>query len=555
MPSSISATYTVSSARNRQPSLHLAPDGVHFGSVGTGSLLLRATRYVRWLAGAALLVTALVTDSTAETTARPNILVILADDMGIGDLSCLNPKSAWQTPALDRLAKEGRIFTDAHSASGVCTPSRYALMTGRYPWRGRLKSGVLHGYDPALIEPGRVTVAGLLRQSGYVTAMVGKWHLGVDWVKTGPAQQDVDFARPFGGGPMAHGFDSFFGITASLDMPAYFYMENDRVVQVPTGRIAASAKPPMWREGPISPDFRHEEVLGRLTDRSLAFLDARAKAKDGKPFFLYLALTAPHTPISPTAAFRGKSGTNAYGDFSVEVDAIVGRLLERLEASGQAGNTLVVFTADNGFAPAGNLPELRGFGHDPSAGYRGHKADLYEGGHRVPYLARWPGVLPAGSTSDRLIAHVDLLATFAELVGTKLPDNAGEDSVSHLASLRGPERKSSNRPALVMQSSNGSFAIREGKWKLCFCPGSGGWSYPNPEKDDTTGMPRFQLFDLETDPAETKNLMAAQPEVVKHLGGLMRSLIETGRSTPGASQAVVRPESWPQISWMKEFGP
>jgi arylsulfatase A len=493
--------------------------------------------------------------SGANAARRPNILVILADDMGIGDLSCLNPQSAWKTPALDRLAREGRIFTDAHCASGVCTPSRYALLTGRYPWRGRLKQGVLRGYDPALIEPGRLTVPGLLRQHGYVTAMVGKWHLGIDWVKTGPALEAVDFSRPYGGGPTAHGFDSFFGISASLDMPAYYYMENDRVVQIPSGQVAASLKPPMWRAGPISPDFRHEDVLGRLVERSLSFLDERAQAKDGKPFFLYLALTAPHTPIVPTSKFRGRSGTNAYGDFAMEVDARVGEVLERLDATGQGERTLVIFTADNGFAPVGNLPELRSFGHEPSAGFRGHKADLYEGGTRIPFLARWPGVVPAGTRSGALIAQVDLLATCAELVGARLPDASGEDSVSHLSALSAGSGTSPERTPLVIQSSNGSFAIREGRWKLCLCPGSGGWSYPHPEKDDTSRMPRFQLYDLEKDPGETRNVVDSEVEVVQRLGRRLRSYIESGRSTPGAPQPTVRADPWPQVAWMSEFGP
>lgn len=489
----------------------------------------------------------------AGAQARPNILVILADDMGIGDVSCLNPGSAWKTPAIDRLASEGRIFTDAHSASGVCTPSRYALLTGRYPWRGPLKRGVLRGYDPALIEENRLTVPGLLREHGYATAMVGKWHLGVNWVKTGPRLEDVDFARPFGGGPTAHGFDTFFGITASLDMPAYFYMEGDRAVQVPSGTIAASAKPPMWRAGPISPDFRHEEVLGKFEERALRYLDERASAGDGKPFFLYVALTSPHTPIAPTASFRGRSGVNAYGDFVLETDAVVGRLLERLRKNGQAEDTLVIFTADNGFAPAGNLPELRQAGHDPSAGYRGHKADLYEGGHRVPYLVRWPGVLPAGTRSQHLIAQVDLLATCAELVGVRLPDGAGEDSVSHLAWFRGREPAPVSRLPLVQQSSDGSFALRDGKWKLCLCPGSGGWSFPNPEKDDTTGMPRFQLFDLDRDPSETSNVVQAHPEVVARLGRTLKTLILRGRSTPGVDQGGAPVSHWPQTAWMSEF--
>ncbi len=483
---------------------------------------------------------------------RPNIVYILADDMGIGDVSHLNPRSAWPTPNLDRLAREGLVFTDAHSASGVCTPSRYALLTGRYSWRGRLKQSVLHGYDPALIEPGRLTVPGLLRAHGYATAMVGKWHLGLDWVRTGPKLTDVDFGQPFGGGPIANGFDSFYGITASLDMPAYFYLENDRVVQLPSGKIGDSPKPPMWRAGPISPDFRHAEVLPRLTEKALAYLALQSAAPEARPFFLYFALTAPHTPISPTAEFQGKSHTNPYGDFTLQVDAIVGQVLAALDARGLARNTLVIFTADNGCSPAANLEELRKFHHDPSAGYRGHKADLYEGGHRVPFIARWPAQTPAGTRCAQLVGQLDLLATCADLLGAPLPVSVGEDSVSILPLLRGLEPKAPVREALVHESDNGSFAIRQGNWKLCLCAGSGGWSFPKPGKD-SEGLPRFQLFDLAADPAEKTNLAPAHPEIVQRLGRLMRSYIERGRSTPGAPQTNAPSSNWPQTAWMKDF--
>ena len=483
---------------------------------------------------------------------RPNIVYILADDMGIGDVSCLNPGSAWRTPNLDRLAREGMVFTDAHSASAVCTPSRYALLTGRYSWRGRLKQSVLHGYDPSLIEPGRLTVPGLLREHGYITAMVGKWHLGLDWVHTGPRLEEVDFSKPFGGGPVAHGFDSFYGISASLDMPAYCYLENNRVVQTPTGKIGDSPKPPMWRGGPISPDFQHADVLPRLTERALTFIAAQSAAPDTKPFFLYFALTAPHTPISPTPEFQGKSHTNPYGDFTLQVDAIVGRVLAAIEARGLAKNTLVIFTADNGCAPAANLEELRKFQHDPSAGYRGHKADIYEGGHRIPFIARWPGKTPAGRRCAQVIGQLDLLATCADLLDSPLPADAGEDSVSMLPLLHGLEPQSPLRDGLVHESDQGWLALRQGKWKLCFCPGSGGWSFPKPGKD-CEGLPPFQLFDLATDPAEKTNLAAAHPETIQQLGRRMRSYIELGRSTPGTPQTNTPSSNWPQTAWMKDF--
>ena len=489
----------------------------------------------------------------AETKlpAPPNIIYILADDMGLGDISCLNSNSAWKTPHLDQLAREGRIFTDAHSASGVCTPSRYALLTGRYSWRGAMKSSVLHGYDPSLIEKGRLTVPALLRSHGYATAMVGKWHLGLDWVRGGSKLEDVDYTKPFQGGPVARGFDTFFGISASLDMPPYVYLENDRARSVPTERVADSPKPKMWRAGPIAPDFKHQEVQPLLFQKSREFLTTRSQAKDGKPFFLYLALASPHTPIVPTKGFEGKTRTTPYGDFIAELDAEIGVLLADLDRLDFAKNTLVIFTADNGFAPAANLEELRKLNHEPSLIYRGHKADLFEGGHRVPFIARWPGTIPAGTRCNETIGHLDLIATCAEILGVRLPDAAGEDSVSILSVLRGGDSLSPQRSALVHHSNNGSFALRQGRWKLFLVPDSGGWSSPKPGQ--AAGLPRFQLYDLTADPSEKRNLQAEHPQRVQQMGLLLRELIEKGRTTAGSPQGTELTVPWPQVGWMKEF--
>lgn len=495
------------------------------------------------------------------TTPRPNIIYILADDLGLGDVSCYNPKCAWQTPLLDRLAREGMMFTDAHSASSLCTPSRYALLTGRYAWRGPLKRGVTRGYSPPLVEAGRLTVPTLLRAHGYRTAMFGKWHLGLDWARAGTNPEEVDFAKPFGGGPTAHGFDYFFGISASLDMPPYVWLENNRAFSLPTGTIGDSPTPKLWRAGVISPDFKLEDVQPRLTEKVLAYLAERASAREDKPFFLYLALASPHTPILPTREFEGKTRTTPYGDFVVQVDADVGRILKALEAHGFASNSIVIVTSDNGFAPAANVPDLKPFNHDPSAGYRGCKSDLFEGGHRMPFIVRWPGVTPAGARCAQTIGQFDLLATCADLLGVKLPDNAGEDSVSFLPLLRGRPRLDSPRPAMVHHSENGSFAIREGRWKLLLCPGSGGWSYPTtspspwtqPKADNLEGLPPFQLYDLVADPAEKNNLAGRHPDVVHRLGTLLREQIENGRSTPGAAQPYDRKAVWPQTAWMEAF--
>jgi len=496
----------------------------------------------------------------SATATRPNIVYILADDLGRGDLSCYNPASAWQTPCLDRLAAEGRLFTDAHSASGVCTPSRYALMTGRYSWRGPLKAHTLRGYSESLIEPDRLTVAEFLQSQGYTTAVFGKWHLGVDWKRTGPNEGDVDFSEPFGGGPLAHGFDRFLGISASLDMPPYVWLAQDRVLTVPTGQIEDSPKPKYWRGGPISSDFTMEGVEPTLIDTAATYLAERAAAPDRQPFFLYVPLAAPHTPIVPTAEFIGRTKTTEYGDFVAQVDADVGRLLDVLDSTGLAKDTIVIFSADNGFAPAANLPALRALGHDPSLGLRGYKSDLFEGGNRVPFIVRWPGQTPAGDRSDALVCQADLLATCADLFGVTLPADAAEDSFSMLPLLRG--EKQGSRDGCIVHSSEGRFAIRQGRWKLLLWPGSGGWSPPTHDpsvwldaaKADFDKLPRFQLYDLEADPAETTNLVTTHPEIVERLGKLILSQIDSGRSTPGAPQPVDL-SNWPEVSWREHFAP
>lgn len=510
---------------------------------------------IRRLLAALLLVVA------ARAATPPNIVYILADDLGIGDVSSYNLKSAWQTPHLDRLAREGLRFDAAHSASSLCTPSRYAFLTGRYAWRGPLKQGVLQGYHPALIEPGRPTVASFLRQHGYTTAVFGKWHLGLDWVRTGPLLENVDFSKPFAAGPTTHGFDRFFGISASLDMPPYVWLAQDRATMVPTATVADSPTPKLWRAGPIAADFKMEDVQPRLIATALDYIAERATAKDGKPFFLYLPLAAPHTPVLPTRDFEGKTKTTSYGDFVAQVDADVGQLVMTLEKHGLSKNTLVIFTSDNGFAPAADVPGHAKFNHDPSGGYRGFKSDLYEGGHRVPFIAHWPGTIKAGTTSDALVAQLDLFATAADLVGAKLPETAAEDSFSFLPLLRG--EKQSARTAIISHSAEGRFAIQAGPWKLLLWPGSGGWSAPTPkpsvwlkvERTDLATLPSFQLYHLAIDPAEKQNLAAAQPEIVQRLGQMLRADIERGRSTPGAPQPFTATPEWTQLAWSKSFEP
>lgn len=464
----------------------------------------------------------------------PNIVYVLADDMGFGDVSCFNPGAAWKTPHIDRLAAEGMMFTDAHSGSAVCTPTRYGVLTGRYAWRSRLKRGVLGGSSKHLIDPDRMTVASLLRQHGYRTACIGKWHLGWDFAREPADPGKIDFTAPVANGPRSNGFDHYYCHNGSLDMAPYVYVEDDCVTAPPDRVTVNTDYQGFWRKGPTGADFVHEDVLPNFTRRGVAWI--RESARIGEPFFLYLALPAPHTPILPTAEFVGKSGTNAYGDFVLQVDATVGALMRALEEAGVGDDTLIIVTADNGCSPRAKFDELAAFGHDPSGPFRGHKADVYEGGHRVPFVARWPARVRAGTRSSQTICLTDLLRTCADIVGASLPDDAGEDSVSLLPALDGADDPPL-REATVHHSINGSFAIRQGRWKLALCPGSGGWSDPKPRPARNQRLPLAQLFDLHADPGERDNVAKEHPEVVQRLTALLARYVDRGRSTPGAPQA------------------
>lgn len=496
-------------------------------------------------AGLGAVFAALATVSAAD---RPNIVFILADDLGYGDVRCLNPESRIPTPNLDRLAAEGMRFTDAHSSSSVCTPTRYSILTGRYNWRSRLQRGVLGGLSPRLIEPGRLTVAELLRRNGYATAAIGKWHLGMDWavlpgktiselsIETSEQVRNVDYAQPIGNGPNTVGFDYYFGISASLDMVPYAYIENDRLTMTP----AADKSFPLFygvqgrqtRRGPADPAFEASEVLPTLVQRAVDYIARQAEAARGeKPFFLYVPLSAPHTPILPTGPWLGKSSLGPYGDFVMQTDQGIGAILEALDRHGLARETLVIATSDNGCSPEANLPQLQAAGHYPSHRFRGAKADLFEGGHRVPFVVRWPGRIAPGTTSGQLICLMDFMATCAEMLGATLPAQAAEDSISFLPALLGRPGPAA-RTNLIHHSINGSFAIREGPWKLLLCPDSGGWSEPRPGSPEAKALPSLQLYHLEKDLGETENLQATHPEVVGRLSALWKA--QTGRSAlPG----------------------
>jgi len=478
---------------------------------------------------------------------QPNVIYILADDMGYGDVSCLNKQSKVQTANLDRMAKEGLSHTDAHASSAVCTPSRYSILTGRYNWRSTLKQGVLGGYSKPLIEAGRMTVPSMLQNKGYQTACIGKWHLGLDWKTNSDDLTDVDFSQPISDGPLQHGFDYYYGISASLDMPPYVYIENDRVTQIPTETSESDNGKGWWREGPIATDFKHEEVFPHLTD---TVLDTIEKWKDD-PFFIYYALPAPHTPIIPTEEYRGKTGLNEYGDFVYMCDAMVGKIMDTLDEQGLADNTILIFTSDNGCSPVANFEELAQFGHHPSYHFRGHKADIYEGGHRIPLLIRWPNYIDANLVSDEPVCLTDLMATLADIVEMPLPDNAGEDSVSNLPLWKNEKLHQPLREATVHHSIDGSFSIRQGDWKLELCPGSGGWSDPKPG-EETAAMPKVQLYHLDSDIAETKNIAHEHPNKVKQLRDLLKQYVLNGRSTLGENQDNTGAPYWEQLHWMTD---
>lgn len=477
---------------------------------------------------------------------RPNVIIILCDDLGWGDVRCFNPDGKIPTPTFDRIAAEGTKFTDAHSSSAVCTPSRYSLLTGRYNWRSSLQAGVLNGTSPSLIETGRDTLASFMKRAGFRTACIGKWHLGLNWAarddKTAKAKGlAVDYTLPFSNGPTSLGFDTFFGISASLDMPPYVYLSQDRTTALPTETrdfpwIAPGNTSKRTRTGPAAPKFEAADVLADFTKHAIDFIrEAAPESKKGCPFFLYLPLASPHTPILPLNEWQGRSRLNSYGDFVMQTDAAIGQILAALDESGQRNDTLLIVTSDNGCSPAAEMTQMIELGHKPCADWRGAKADIYEGGHRVPFIVSWPGHVKSGATSRTLIGLQDCFATIAEILGEHYSDRAAEDSVSFLPALMG--KSAATRDNLVHHSINGSFAIRQGDWKLVLCPGSGGWSFPRPDQDDTSSMPRMQLFDLASDPQEKRNLQASHPQRIAEMTTLLERIVSEGRSTPGIRQS------------------
>lgn len=469
---------------------------------------------------------------TVAATDRPNIIYILADDLGYGDVQAFNHElGKIPTPQMDRLAQQGMIFTDAHSGSSVCTPTRYGVLTGRYSWRTRLQSFVLWGFDQPLIAQDRLTVAGLLKEQGYHTAMVGKWHLGLGL--RNPAGKpthgrkaginDVDWNARITGGPVDLGFDYCYGIAPSLDMPPYIYVEDDRFV----GEATTIKKFYPNREGPAHADFEAIDTLPIISQKSVEYIQ---KQTADQPFFLYVPLTSPHTPILPTDEWQGRSDLGAYGDFVMQTDAVVGQIVEAVDTAGFSENTIIIMTSDNGCSKVADIDALQAQGHYPNGGFRGAKSDIWDGGHRVPFIVRWPAVVEPGSSSEEIICLTDLMATAADLTGATLPNDSGEDSVSFAAALRG-EPIISSRKGVVHHSVSGQFAYREGKWKILLSRGSGGWT-----KEPMSVNAPAQLYDMEADPGEQNNLYHSHPEVFARLLAQLESDVTRGRSTAGPEQ-------------------
>jgi arylsulfatase A len=486
----------------------------------------------------------------AEAPHPPNIVYILADDLGYGDLGCYDEGTKIPTPNLDRLATQGMRFTDAHAPTSVCTPTRYAILTGRYCWRSRLKRGVLGPWGESLIAADRLTVPGLLKQHGYATACIGKWHLGWSWPtrdgkppRSGPDRlSNVDFTRPIADGPTTRGFDTYFG-TDLPNYPPYCFIENDHTVGIPT----EPNRPEFNRPGPMLPGWQWVDIMPELTRRAVRSLEDAAAATPRRPFFLYFPLTAPHYPVVPAPEFRGKSAAGDYGDFVVQVDWTVGQVLDALRRTGLAEDTLVIFTSDNGPEITGEVDpgaydRARKYGHYSMGELRGAKRDAWEGGHRVPFLARWPGKVPAGTVSDETIAHADLMATVAAILGVKLPETAGEDSVNILPALLGESRERPLREATVHHAASGKFALRKGDWVLIDASSGddngrkGEPDWLKQERGYAAHPQPGELFNLRQDRSQRRNFYAERPEIVRELKELLEKYKRDGRSTPGPPQ-------------------
>lgn len=484
-----------------------------------------------------------------EKRVNPNIVFILADDLGYGDVTSCNGNGKIKTPNIDRLAKEGVVFVDAHSSSAVSSPTRYGILTGRYNWRSTLKKGIVKSFDSPIIIEGRRTIADMCRSKGYNTACFGKWHLGMNFpTKDGKEPIDtennfnIDYTKSITGGPCDVGFDYFFGVNAP-NFPPYCYIENRKTKGIPNFFYPVNEMLDT-RSGHGLKDWNLSEILPTVISKTQDYI--KEKVKDDNPFFIYIPLTSPHTPIVPTKMYKGKSSLNLYADFVMETDWAVGQILNVIDELNISDNTIVVFTSDNGCSPRADFDFLIKNGHNPNYIFRGMKSDLYEGGHHIPCMVRWPGKFEP-HVVKQTICLTDFYRTFASIIDYEVPDNEAEDSYDLLPLLKSDHYKRELREATVHHSGNGSFAIRKGRWKLLLTPYSGGWSKPYPGSKITQNEPLVQLYDLANDEEEKNNLSSEYPEIVKDMKELLRKYIYWGRSTVGKHQNNDGPITWKQL--------
>ncbi len=477
-----------------------------------------------------------------------NIIYILADDLGYGDVGYLNANSKIATPHIDKLAQQGMSFPNAYTSSAVCTPTRYGIMTGRYAWRTRLKHGVLVNFDYPLIEKNRMTVASMLKENGYNTAMIGKWHLGHEWVrkdgkrapwpKRSLKETNIYFSKPVHTGINDFGFDYSFAINASADMLPYAFIENGKTVGIPNVKKGRKG---YGRPGLMVPGWKTENIMPTFIDKAVDYITLQAKQKN-TPFFLYLPLNAPHTPIAPNEAYFNRSKAGKYGDFVTEVDANVGRILAAVKQADIEEDTVIIFTSDNGPEKI-MYKRINEYQHNSSGILRGAKRDAWEGGSKVPFIVKWPAKVKANSQSDTLISTVDFFATASAIANTSYAKNAGEDSFSFLSSLKISSSKqistaetkktSSERDAVIMHTGGGGFAIRVGHWKYIDGQGSNkGNRYRTGANAKANNKAPVQLYNLNEDPSEQNNLYLAKPKIAQQLKARLTAIKASTSTAP-----------------------
>ncbi|MEX0323120.1 MAG: arylsulfatase [Puniceicoccaceae bacterium] len=481
----------------------------------------RTNKYIQCIIILALFLF-LVSFAQGQLKSKPNIVIILADDYGVGDIQSHYPENKVPSPELDRLAIQSLRFTDAHTSSAVCTPTRYSLLTGRYAWRTKLQEWVMAPWDGPLIDQKRQTLPEMLQSQGYHTSLVGKWHLGMKW----PGKTEEALEDTITDGPNQHGFDYYFGVDVPNFAP-YAWIENDRLLTPVPGFYDAKDARSRWMmgrsPGPMASGWAFEDILPELTRKCVQIIDEKANTTE--PFFLLFTMTSPHEPIAPSKEFQGKSGIAPIADFLIQTDHSVGQVVKAIDKAGVKDNTIIIFTADNGHNHYTDWESLVKAGHQPSGEFRGHKGDIWEGGHRVPFLVRWPGTIRPGTSCKSLVGLQDIYATIADLLECELPAGDAEDSFSFLKALVDPSQKV--REEIISHSNHGEFSLREGDWKLVLRCANG-------VRNNSRGQTCIpELYNLKIDIGETEELSKTHPERVKEMMAKLESMINQGRTRPG----------------------